>query len=76
MFTNAGGGVQGFVTALYTIMPASLAAIQPITYVTGAVVALTVALTAGIIAWNKYNSAESKLDRAKSKLDSDKESLE
>lgn len=76
MFTNAGGGIYGFVTALYGIMPASLAAIQPMTYVVGAVVALTAALTAGVIAWNKYNSAEAKLDRAKSKLDSDKESLE
>lgn len=75
-FIKAGGGVQGFVAALRYISPASLAAIQPMTLVAAAVVALTTALTAGIIAWNKYNSAEAKLDRAKSKLDSDKESLE
>lgn len=76
MFTNAGGGIQGFVTALYAIMPASLAAIQPMTYVVGAVVALTAALTAGVIAWNKYNSAEAKLERAKSKFEEDKKSLD
>lgn len=75
-FIKAGGGVQGFVAALRYISPASLAAIQPMTLVAAAVVALTTALTAGIIAWNKYNSSEAKLDRAKSKLDSDKESLE
>lgn len=75
-FIKAGGGVRGFVAALRYISPASLAAIQPMTLVAAAVVALTTALTAGIIAWNKYNSAEAKLDRAKSKLDSDKESLE
>lgn len=75
-FIKAGGGVQGFVAALRYISPVSLAAIQPMTLVAAAVVALTTALTAGIIAWNKYNSAEAKLDRAKSKLDSDKESLE
>lgn len=75
-FIKAGGGVQGFVAALRYISPASLAAIQPMTLVAAAVIALTAALTAGIIAWNKYNSAEAKLDRAKSKLDSDKESLE
>lgn len=75
-FIKAGGGVQGFVAALRYISPASLAAIQPMTLVAAAVVALTTALTAGIIAWNKYNSAEAKLDRAKSKLDSDKESLQ
>ena len=75
-FIKAGGGVQGFVAALRYISPASLAAIQPMTLVAAAVVALTTALTTGIIAWNKYNSAEAKLDRAKSKLDSDKESLE
>lgn len=69
LFVNGGSTLYAFRSALYTVFP-----VEQI--VLGGIIALTVALTAGAIAWNKYNSAEAKLERAKSKFEEDKQALD
>lgn len=69
LFVNGGSTIYAFQNALYTLFPVTQ-------IVTVGIIALTAALTAGVIAWNKYNSAEAKLDRAKSKFEEDKKSLD
>nr|DAH42215.1 MAG TPA: minor tail protein [Caudoviricetes sp.] len=81
MFVNAGGGVNGFVTALYSILPAAVASLSPLTLVAAGVAAVTLAVVAGAAAWLKYNSyaeqtaravksAQDAIDKAQAELDS------
>lgn len=64
MFVNAGGGVNGFVTALYSILPAAVASLSPLTLVAAGVAAVTLAVVAGAAAWLKYNSYAEQTARA------------
>lgn len=79
-FIKAGGGVQGFVTALYSILPAAVASLSPLTLVAAGVAAVTLAVMAGAAAWLKYNSyaeqtaravksAQDAIDKAQAELD-------
>ena len=87
MFVNAGGGVNGFVTALYSILPAAVASLSPLTLVAAGVAAVTLAVVAGAAAWLKYNSyaeqtaratkiAQEALDETKADLDSAQSDLD
>ena len=81
MFVKAGGGVNGFVTALYSILPAAVASLSPLTLVAAGVAAVTLTVVAGAAAWLKYNSyaeqtaravksAQDAIDKAQAELDS------
>lgn len=87
MFVNAGGGVNGFVEALYSILPAAVASLSPLTLVAAGVAAVTLAVVAGAAAWLKYNSyaeqtaratkiAQEALDKTKADLDSAQSNLD
>lgn len=87
MFVNAGGGVNGFVTALYSILPAAVASLSPLTLVAAGVAAVTLAVVAGAAAWLKYNSyaeqtaravktAQEAIDKTKADLDSAQSDLD
>lgn len=87
MFVNAGGGVNGFVTALYSILPAAVASLSPLTLVAAGVAAVTLAVMAGAAAWLKYNSyaeqtaravksAQDAIDKAQAELDAANQDIE
>lgn len=87
MFVNAGGGVNGFVTALYSILPAAVASLSPLTLVAAGVAAVTLAVMAGAAAWLKYNSyaeqtaravnsAQEAIDKTQTELDSAQSDLD
>lgn len=87
MFVNAGGGVNGFVTALYSILPAAVASLSPLTLVAAGVAAVTLAVVAGAAAWLKYNSyaeqtaravktAQEAIDNAQAELDAANQDIE
>lgn len=87
MFVNAGGGVNGFVTALYSILPAAVASLSPLTLVAAGVAAVTLAVVAGAAAWLKYNSyaeqtaravksAQEAIDKTQADLDSAQSDLD
>ena len=87
MFVNAGGGVNGFVTALYSILPAAVASLSPLTLVAAGVAAVTLAVVAGAAAWLKYNSyaeqtaravksAQDAIDKAQAELDAANQDIE
>ena len=86
-FVNAGGGVNGFVTALYSILPAAVASLSPLTLVAAGVAAVTLAVMAGAAAWLKYNSyaeqtaravksAQDAIDKAQAELDAANQDIE
>lgn len=86
-FVNAGGGVNGFVTALYSIRPAAVASLSPLTLVAAGVAAVTLAVMAGAAAWLKYNSyaeqtaravksAQDAIDKAQAELDAANQDIE
>lgn len=87
VFVNAGGGVNGFVTALYRIRPAAVASLSPLTLVAAGVAAVTLAVVAGAAAWLKYNSyaeqtaravksAQDAIDKAQAELDAANQDIE
>lgn len=87
VFVNAGGGVNGFVTALYSILPAAVASLSPLTLVAAGVAAVTLAVMAGAAAWLKYNSyaeqtaravksAQDAIDKAQAELDAANQDIE
>lgn len=87
MFVNAGGGVNGFVTALYSILPAAVASLSPLTLVAAGVAAVTLAVVAGAAAWLKYNSyaeqtaravksAQDAIDKSQAELDAANQDIE
>lgn len=87
MFVNAGGGLLGFEYALYSILPAAIAALSPLELLAAGISAVTLAVVAGAAAWIKYNSyaeqtaravktAQEAIDKTQTELDSAQSDLD
>ena len=87
MFVNAGGGLLGFEYALYSILPAAIAALSPLELLAAGIAAVTLAVVAGAAAWIKYNSyaeqtaravktAQEAIDKTQTELDSAQSDLD